>query len=154
MEDFFQSTLLREERRIISVIPSLKNVFSIHAPTRGATFWLCATLMVQKFFNPRSYARSDRNCYGKSNPRFSFQSTLLREERLDSALLAHWACSFSIHAPTRGATDLNIAKCILLIFSIHAPTRGATGDSPALSGINRFSIHAPTRGATAAQRLL
>jgi hypothetical protein len=59
--------------------------FSIHAPTRGATF--LATLIAT---------------YYKT-----FQSTLLREERLLSILYSEFFKHFSIHAPTRGATRRN-----------------------------------------------
>ena len=52
---------------------------SIHAPTRGATFQLVPVFIVLSDFNPRSYKRSD-----------------------DSA--PNNGISFSIHAPTRGAT--------------------------------------------------
>ena len=54
----------------------------------------------------------------------------------------------SIHAPTRGATELRIAKRIKGGISIHAPTRGATDSTYKLDGLNYISIHAPTRGAT------
>ena len=55
-------------------------------------------------FNPRSYARSDPFCY------------------------VMWLTytSFSIHAPTRGATIKDVTLSMLGVFSIHAPTRGAT----------------------------
>ena len=77
----------------------------------------------------------------------------------------------SIHAPTRGATNMQtrythnwgrfqstlpreerqvrqygIPKSIYI--SIHAPTRGATGSRRTSRRAGRISIHAPTRGAT------
>ena len=54
-------------------------------------------------FNPRSHERSD-----------SFTTAL-------SMYL-----TISIHAPTRGATLLQIGSYIIISISIHAPTRGAT----------------------------
>ena len=35
--------------------------------------------------------------------------------------------AISIHAPTRGATLVELEKTMNEIISIHAPTRGATG---------------------------
>ena len=54
---------------------------SIHAPTRGATFYT-------------------RMIIGG----WTFQSTLLQEERLATCVLKLMAFHISIHAPTRGAT--------------------------------------------------
>ena len=79
----FQSTLLREERRPICYFNGacicIFNprsyarsddrmidrqirclIFSIHAPTRGATNPTFSASLSISFFNPRSYARSDR----------------------------------------------------------------------------------------------
>ena len=55
---------------------------------------------------------------------------------------------FSIHAPTRGATDVTFKPDGNINISIHAPTRGATGYSFSIYSSNTISIHAPTRGAT------
>ena len=79
----------------------------------------------------------------------------------------------SIHAPTRGATQLCLCSFQFLAISIHAPTRGATVSlGKQVSGNMDFnprshersdeegkeqerylqiSIHAPTRGATTAR---
>ena len=98
-------------------------------------------------FNPRSHERSD-----------SFTTAL-------SMYL-----TISIHAPTRGATLLQIGSYIIISISIHAPTRGATkisnnniiyrifqstlpreerhNHSCIIKTICIISIHAPTRGAT------
>ena len=75
----------------------------------------------------------------------------------------------SIHAPTRGATDVNFIPFYCFKISIHAPTRGATRSYRFRTGRGHFnprshersdisankylplhliSIHAPTRGAT------
>ena len=54
----------------------------------------------------------------------------------------------SIHAPTRGATDINLSGIVATEISIHAPTRGATIGLHAIYATPVISIHAPTRGAT------
>ena len=76
----------------------------------------------------------------------------------------------SIHAPTRGATNIDLYNEVINNISIHAPTRGATGvtnnftrdtqdfnprsykrsdDTPTTKETTKIiSIHAPTRGAT------
>ena len=57
-----------------------------------------------------------------------FQSTLPRRER---HFLGHCLIRFpqiSIHAPTKGATDVNIDIDDEPRISIHAPTKGATGN--------------------------
>ena len=80
--------------------------------------------------------------------------------------------SVSIHAPTRGATQIPYSdgrasiefqsthphgvrprvtafRKRMIRVSIHAPTRGATFDNDGVVAIIGVSIHAPTRGATA-----
>ena len=54
----------------------------------------------------------------------------------------------SIHAPTRGATTLRLARGGQANVSIHAPTRGATARLVFVTVLMLVSIHAPTRGAT------
>ena len=54
----------------------------------------------------------------------------------------------SIHAPTRGATNIPTTTKNLNYVSIHAPTRGATDDKDKYIRMLAVSIHAPTRGAT------
>ena len=77
----FQSTLLQEERPVTAAMSAKLGDISIHAPTRGATLLMGCMLMillisihaptrgatlfslgnsfVSKYFNPRSYKRSD-----------------------------------------------------------------------------------------------
>ena len=144
----FQSTLPHGERQL----------------TETFTSW-------QLNFNPRSHTGSDdtgRFCLqqgGNFNPRSHTGSDPLQFYPI------HGQKMISIHAPTRGATNLDTAFINRsIIISIHAPTRGATlFISPAqksacnfnprshtgsdlltfgiLSGF-KISIHAPTRGAT------
>ena len=78
-------------------------ILSIHAPTRGATFFML-------------FSSSSSN----------FQSTLLQEERLEPITLYDVPKRLSIHAPTRGATNTPKTSSDVLDLSIHAPTRGAT----------------------------
>ena len=63
--------------------------------------------------------------------------------------LVHIGGVVSIHAPTRGATDIGQGMTIRCNVSIHAPTRGAT-IAAAVARLHKgtVSIHAPTRGAT------
>jgi hypothetical protein len=100
----FQSTLLREERHEASADWYFTTKFSIHAPTRGAT----------------------RSRIIRAREAADFQSTLLREERPIPFSHPFTSSPFSIHAPTRGATSFGNYTGLDRRFSIHAPTRGAT----------------------------
>ncbi len=78
-----------------------------------------------------------------------FQSTPLREGRLEQLEKRFDFEDISIHAPTRGATFSIRSSCSYRSqISIHAPTRGATALDNAPDGRLDISIHAPTRGAT------
>ena len=99
----FQSTLPREERQENKKI----------------------SIGSSEHFNPRSHERSDSGgvqSYGIGthfNPR--------SHERSDSDEEAEITMyGISIHAPTRGATELGEVQKIHGTISIHAPTRGAT----------------------------
>ena len=76
-------------------------------------------------FNPRSHERSDviikfiRGFLEYFNPRSHERSD---KKSVDDGDMM----SISIHAPTRGATDITIKWCGIEVISIHAPTRGAT----------------------------
>ncbi len=126
----FQSTLPRGERREIVELPQSTAV-SIHAPTGGATLAARLKVAYPRFqstlprgerhtlkidtyieicFNPRSHGGSDnvRPCSHKATT--MFQSTLPRGER-QYFLLRFFHCkSVSIHAPTGGATRLEVLK--------------------------------------------
>ena len=106
-----------------------------------------SSIIESKYFNPRSHERSDRS---------SFPSSFI-------------SC-ISIHAPTRGATGIDLKSTLLITYfnprshersdpllhkrlysqdiSIHAPTRGATWWGVVCTSTIYISIHAPTRGAT------
>ncbi len=120
----FQFTPLREGRQPYFQPSSLIIKISIHAPARGATFYLNAFIFS-----------------------FKLQFTPLREGR------RHGKCgravkNISIHAPARGATekrgDLNATQ---YDFNSRPCERGdRTCHSGSLA--ERISIHAPARGAT------
>ena len=84
-------------------VMQLEHLVSIHAPTRGATAMWQRLPSGMPSFNPRSHAGSDWEAKSK-------------------------CCEdgVSIHAPTRGATEVRPCPGQGLRVSIHAPTRGAT----------------------------
>ena len=122
-------------------------VISIHAPTRGATFFVAFSLLLYLHFNPRSHEGSDGTDGGS---------------RLNLPI--------SIHAPTRGATLIYMFCQVARLFQSTLP-RGERqqydNSSCLLNHFNprshegsdhvllypaenpQISIHAPTRGATA-----
>ena len=81
----------------------------------------------------------------------TFQSTLPRGERQSWYRMCAGADRISIHAPTRGATQIIVIRCHVIVISIHAPTRGATVIRCVQLCYIHISIHAPTRGATHVQ---
>ena len=143
-------------------------IISIHAPTRGATHMPWQHMHSLLFQS--TLPREERHMTVQLHPhRRRFQSTLPREERPSLYLLGAHLHNFnprshersdsqqselitmlriSIHAPTRGATQVvvarviyrfnfnprshersdrqNIVKITIIMISIHAPTRGAT----------------------------
>ena len=121
----FQSTLLREERRVLSLLVSIHHIH----------------------FNPRSYERSDRSHHHlPTQYMISIHAPTRGATRLGFNINS--PSKISIHAPTRGATRKLERDSESNKISIHAPTRGATRcHSLRLHSVN-ISIHAPTRGAT------
>ena len=139
----FQSTLPQGERRRSRIRRTKVSTISIHAPTRGATRHNHNENRSFRNFNPRSHKGSDRNCYdailerGNFNPRSHkgsdgvlidnvfccvlFQSTLPQGERLGQV----WSGIqniISIHAPTRGATEMpDYSFSDLMIFQSTLP---------------------------------
>ena len=149
-----------EDIRLIAV--------SIHAPTRGATGISVCKQQTQWFqsthphgvrqyciayipdrngFNPRTHTGCDRRGdqtlprYTCFNPRTHTGCDVVGP----SGGISH---KVSIHAPTRGATLVNLAYQLQDAVSIHAPTRGATELTTEFNVSEEVSIHAPTRGAT------
>ena len=146
-----------------------KNVISIHAPPRGATFLRYVTVSMDVFqFTPLREGRLDV----RQQPQqlLAFQFTPLREGRHLTVEDCEYLTKISIHAPPRGATYLTAAACLALSISIHVPPRGATEEieeakqdmkfqfTPLREGrrllvedceyLDKISIHAPPRGAT------
>ena len=98
---------------------------SIHAPARGATYFVIKLKRRSECFNPRT------------------------REGCDSKFLSSFqGLAVSIHAPARGATIVLGDNFTQMIVSIHAPARGATLKASAAKSEERVSIHAPARGAT------
>ena len=86
-----------------------------------------SSIIESKYFNPRSHERSDRS---------SFPSSFI-------------SC-ISIHAPTRGATGIDLKSTLLITYF---NPRSHERSDPLLHKrlySQDISIHAPTRGATAA----
>ena len=104
------------------------------------------------YFNPRSHEGSDEMRSPSSGCSNEFQSTLPRGERPGRNRKDGHGYTISIHAPTRGATLLDVKCDREAHISIHAPTRGATGQICHLVHFPYISIHAPTRGATPVQK--
>ena len=125
---------------------------SIHAPTRGATGKNLIRRPRSEFqsTHPRGvrlYIRR-RTIYRSSfNPRTHEGCDSISAEELSTGVV-------SIHAPTRGATQVSGIPNTYRKVSIHAPTRGATIGVFLTFTYNDVSIHAPTRGATSHIRSL
>ena len=107
MLDLFQSTLPRGERRF-RWIPSIHMPkISIHAPTRGATYSVDKRSVFTTKFQS-TLPRGERLWQEvESMYTIKFQSTLPRGERLRQSLRLDFLALISIHAPTRGATNLH-----------------------------------------------
>ena len=122
-------------------------VISIHAPTKGATASSFVCCDVATDFNPRSHEGSDHpltHIRGQAvhfNPR--------SHEGSDIAIFKNlWDTNISIHAPTKGATQVRFYSWEDTGISIHAPTKGATQIPDTRKNRSVISIHAPTKGAT------
>ena len=88
---------------------SFKNGISIHAPTRGATLKDISIFINTLDFNPRSHEGSDAAESAGAATLQLFQSTLPRGERRGGICRCCYFAAISIHAPTRGATQINKA---------------------------------------------
>ena len=127
-DQVFQSTLPRGERLCVDCLRQVAGIISIHAPARGATIafadyrglksisihapargatqaWRCAP-WIYPHFNPRSREGGDTRGQDYNTCQIIFQSTLPRVERLFVNAVVDRALKISIHAPARGATDL------------------------------------------------
>jgi len=77
-----------------------------------------------------------------------FQSTHPHGVRHNCVAGWKYEDAVSIHAPARGATQLDCWIENLKYVSIHAPVRGATCLMNIVHMFTLVSIHAPARGAT------
>ena len=148
----FQSTLPRGERLLRYDIAASCVSFQSTLP-RGERQNKITILAMRRYFNPRSHEGSDGHWISEPTKIGEFQSTLPRGERRKEDTQGSGRTPISIHAPTRGATVLEVAKYPVKPISIHAPTRGATTPRVRVQKIRpHISIHAPTRGATMIRR--
>ena len=164
----FQFTPLREGRLQRSKRSASPSHFNSRPSARGDT---PAELpnAPPAHFNSRPSARGDDVSPDSEGKLYIFQFTPLREGR--RVLITSNECieRISIHAPPRGATDVQqeAAKPTAfqftplregrrgtvyppprILISIHAPPRGATEKRAYKRTYARISIHAPPRGAT------
>ena len=98
---------------------------SIHAPTRGATILRIYRASIIIDFNPRSHERSDVIDRGAYYVKIYFNPRSHERSDCDN-VTALISGKISIHAPTRGATQVRRTNSRKMFISIHAPTRGAT----------------------------
>ena len=165
----FQSTLPRGERHSPSRPNATQEIFQSTLP-RGERHSICVFESVRKNFNPRSHEGSDSCVRILLHLIDRFQSTLPRGERRychDNKPIFN---DISIHAPTRGATLIDLFIRIFLdnfnprshegsddytpnsrTISSDFNPRSHEGSDPACFYPETgkiISIHAPTRGAT------
>ena len=115
----FQSTLPREERLV-----DYEKIFDVcifqSTLPREERRIQDRRAEIFRDFNPRSHERSDWN--------IDIQATF---------------SSISIHAPTRGATQVDQRSRCRITISIHAPTRGATTRDPNVRYTQQFQSTLP-----------
>ena len=99
-------------------------------------------------FNPRTHTGCDPKDIMLTTDLKAFQSTHPHGVRHGIVQGGGKFDFVSIHAPTRGATQLYWRCSSSCQVSIHAPTRGATQGIKDQNDLVNVSIHAPTRGAT------
>ena len=125
----FQSTHLREVRHGSRLAFRGSLVVSIHAPTRGATIFAAVPLR-QTFVSIHAPTRGATPLpYPVGQGRHRFQSTHLREVRHSGHQRRIGESGFNPRTYERCDRDCR-ATPIPLDVSIHAPTRGATNMQP------------------------
>ena len=77
---------------------SRADAISIHAPTRGATYWMLGEPLYL-YFNPRSHKRSDVSLLTENYGHAGFQSTLPQEERRRLMIIRVWGIVFQSTLP-------------------------------------------------------
>ena len=90
-------------------------LLSIHAPTRGATIFICVSVL-HKYLSIHAPTRGATANIHDYYVLHIFQSTLLQEERQSHSSIPIPFILLSIHAPTRGATVFYITICISFLF--------------------------------------
>ena len=144
----FQSTLPRGERLRLSVSFAPEREVSIHAPTRGATYYInreklnrgvsihaptrgatAAGFRVNVLFCVSIHAptRGATTAAAARTMTWAFQSTLPRGERRRRLSPASGCVRFNPRSHA-GSDALGAGHDLLCFVSIHAPTRGATGN--------------------------
>ena len=124
----FQSTHPRGVRPEGRELRLLRPGVSIHAPTRGATYFRILTIFFRIMFqstHPRGVRLQNQLILPLT---FGFQSTHprgVRHHHYDKTYLSH---KFQSTHP-RGVRPICLLRCYLNLVSIHAPTRGATAYS-------------------------
>ena len=99
-------------------------------------------------FNPRSHEGSDRDRLLLSLDRERVSIHAPTKGATEMMKYCNSNPCVSINAPTKGATTSPFCYWYLNTVSIHAPTKGATGCIVDISPEEEVSIHAPTKGAT------
>ena len=120
---------------------------SIHAPARGATFELRTGDDPLIFQSPHPHG--ERPAYAvlcRDSPDFNPRSPRGERPQFRADLVK--LIAISIHAPVRGATNVDPQRFMDFYISIHAPVRGATCVWMCHLRQATISIHAPVRGAT------
>ena len=115
----FQSTLPREERLSFPCNISFHLIFQSTLPREERQTMRKLTI-AELNFNPRSHERSDI-LISDFIAMHKFQSTLPREERLKHHFPSLCIHGISIHAPTRGATNIIYVIKLVLIFQSTLP---------------------------------
>ena len=143
----FQSTRPHGARPNRDLMPVLTLEVSIHAPTWGATGNPGGNDRLRQFQSTRPHGARpvplvNILVFGM------FQSTRPHGARRGQVAFGAHVAFVSIHAPTWGATYIQIPYAQEFEVSIHAPTWGATIRGRLNLYPSRVSIHAPTWGAT------
>ena len=121
---------------------------SIHVPTRGTTILMRISTGKKRGFNPRSHEGNDiASVPVSSAPVLSFNPRS-HEGNDTNDYASTMSRGVSIHVPTRGTTNVEIANGEEVRVSIHVPTRGTTGICLPERYWLTVSLHGPTRGTT------
>ena len=123
----FQSTHPRGVRQLAHSLCCSVGLVSIHAPTRGATKMVCR-VDYRGCFNPRTHEGCDSGDAMPDIKAIGFNPRTHEGCDRDNRIGNHLAV-VSIHAPTRGATELSWKQLIALMFQSTHP-RGVRHRQP------------------------